>query len=123
MGVTSADIESGRRNGDEMCAIADALMPFLKHKPPSTRKDHAVEAANSVMAAQAICRSKYQPPRDAALDALQELIPAVRAYLMSGDVMTQNLKRQTWGPALDRARYAVEAWRNQTILPQTEKGS
>ncbi len=59
MSVTSADIEAGRRHGEEMCAIADALMPFLKHKPPSTRRGHAVDAANAVMAASAICRGRY----------------------------------------------------------------
>jgi len=59
--ITAADLESGRRHGAEMCAIADALMPYLKHKPPSTRRDHAVEAANLVMAAQAICRASFSP--------------------------------------------------------------
>lgn len=35
---------------------------------------------------------------------LRELIPAVEAYLMSGDVMSQSIKRNTWGPVLKRAR-------------------
>lgn len=36
-------------------------------------------------------------------EALSEIIPAVRAYLMSGDVMSQSIKKNTWGPILDRA--------------------
>lgn len=48
--------------------------------------------------------------------ALREITPAVEAYLMSGDVMTQGLKRQTWSPALKRARQAAQA------LAETEVG-
>jgi len=43
----------------------------------------------------------------ALLASVQELLPAVRAYLMSGDVMTQGLKKRTWGPAVERASAAI----------------
>lgn len=40
--------------------------------------------------------------------SLREIIPAVRAYLMTGDVMTQGIKKSTWQSALDRALAALQ---------------
>ena len=76
---------------------------------------------------------------EGAVLVLKEIIPAVEAYLMTGDVMSRSLKEQTWGPAIKRALAAVEKAttgaepysvgtkrsevNQETILPQTEKGS
>lgn len=44
---------------------------------------------------------------DKLASVLTELIPAVRAYLMTGDVMSQGIKRTTWEPVLNRAQAAL----------------
>jgi len=40
---------------------------------------------------------------------LREIIPAVQAYLMTGDSLAQAAKRRVWGPVLKRAASASGA--------------
>lgn len=44
---------------------------------------------------------------DKLASALTDLMPAVRAYLMTGDVMSQSIKKNTWEPVLKRAQAAL----------------
>jgi hypothetical protein len=46
-----AELARGKACGDRMIATADALMPWLKNYPPSTRRERAIEAANAAAAA------------------------------------------------------------------------
>ena len=46
-----AKLLAGKACGDRMLAVADALMPWLKNYPPSTRRERAIEAANAAIAA------------------------------------------------------------------------
>ena len=46
-----AELLAGEACGDRMLAVADALMPWLKNYPPSTRRERAIEAANAAIAA------------------------------------------------------------------------
>lgn len=46
-----AELADGKACGDRMIATADALMPWLKNYPPSTRRERAIEAANAAAAA------------------------------------------------------------------------
>lgn len=46
-----AELARGKACGDRMIATADALMPWLKNYPPSTRRERAIEAANAAIAA------------------------------------------------------------------------
>lgn len=46
-----AELLAGKACGDRMLAVAEALMPWLKNYPPSTRRERAIEAANAAIAA------------------------------------------------------------------------
>ncbi|WP_447910537.1 hypothetical protein [Brevundimonas bullata] len=46
-----AELLTAKACGDRMLAVADALMPWLKNYPPSTRRERAIEAANAAIAA------------------------------------------------------------------------
>ena len=52
--------------------------------------------------------------------ALNELIPAVRAYLMTGGAMSQRIKKNTWEPVLKRAQAALKFEPPKTTATDTE---
>ena len=45
------EVDSAKACGDRMVRVADALMPWLKNYPPSTRRERAIEAANAAISA------------------------------------------------------------------------
>lgn len=45
--------------------------------------------------------------RDELVEALREVLPAVDAYLMSGDAMSRRIKAQAWKSEVQRARAAL----------------
>lgn len=54
------------------------------------------------------------------IQRLRELIPAVEAYLMTGDDMAKSIKRKTWGPVLKRARRTTTAAEPGTVGMEAE---
>lgn len=47
----TGEVDSAKACGDRMVRVADALMPWLKNYPPSTRRERAIEAANAAISA------------------------------------------------------------------------
>lgn len=48
---------------------------------------------------------------EAMASALEELVPGVTAYTMSGSDLAQGIKRHAWEPALKRARTTLTQYR------------
>ena len=82
------------------CAAGDAYRP---HAPVSRPGDGVEGGRGETLAA-----------------ALNELIPAVRAYLMTGGAMSQRIKKNTWEPVLKRAQAALKFEPPKTTATDTE---
>lgn len=52
---------------------------------------------------------------EAMASALEELIPSVTAYTMSGSDLAQGLKRHAWEPALTKARTTLTQYRQGVL--------